>query len=78
MPPTDAAGVAAALSRLDVDPGLCARCRNLRLVSSPRSTFVRCALAETDPAFARYPRLPVLLCAGFAAGAPPTLDPGGL
>jgi hypothetical protein len=58
---------AAELARLSADPGLCARCRHLELVSSPRSTFVRCGLAAGDPAFPRYPRLPVLACTGFVA-----------
>ena len=45
--------------------GLCRRCTHSRIVRTPRSTFWRCALAETDPRFERYPRLPVLECAGF-------------
>ena len=50
--------------------GLCERCRHARRLASARSTFLRCARADTDPAFPRYPRLPVLACAGFeAAGA---------
>jgi hypothetical protein len=49
--------------------GLCAECAHLRLVGSPgRSTFVMCGRARTDPSFARYPRLPVLACAGFERG----------
>jgi hypothetical protein len=57
---TDAAGLGA----LPLHPGLCADCRHLRLVRSPRSIFVRCALAAVDPLFPRYPRLPVVACAG--------------
>ncbi len=51
------------------DPiGLCATCRNARIVQSARgSTFYLCRLAEIDPRFAKYPRLPVLRCAGYAA-----------
>ncbi len=46
--------------------GLCATCVHARLVvSSRRSTFLRCALADVDPAFARYPALPVLACDGY-------------
>jgi hypothetical protein len=41
---------------------------HLRLLRSPRSTFVRCGKADVDPAFPRYPRLPVVACAGFAPG----------
>jgi hypothetical protein len=49
------------------DPiGLCATCRHMRVVENTRgSTFYRCRRAETDPHFAKYPRLPVLRCAGY-------------
>ncbi|MBV8201910.1 MAG: hypothetical protein JOZ15_14925 [Acidobacteria bacterium] len=53
------------LARLAAPPGLCAACVHLRLVASPRSVFVRCGLAATDPAFPRYPPLPVVRCAGY-------------
>jgi hypothetical protein len=48
-----------------LDSGLCAGCAHARLVPGARSTFVRCALAEADERFPRYPHLPVLRCAGF-------------
>jgi len=48
--------------------GLCADCRHRRLLASRRSTFLTCARAATDPAYPRYPRLPVLTCPGFEAG----------
>jgi hypothetical protein len=55
----------------DRDPdaiGLCVSCRWMRRVTNRRgSTFFRCGLADTDPAFPRYPPLPVLSCAGFEA-----------
>ena len=45
--------------------GLCATCIHARRVESDRgSVFTRCALAEKDPRFPKYPRLPVLRCAG--------------
>ncbi len=48
------------------DAGLCARCRNARVVVSGRgSRFLLCALSRIDPRFPRYPRLPVLTCPGF-------------
>ncbi len=50
------------------DPGLCGCCRHARLLSSRRSTFVRCGLADSDARFARYPRLPVLACQGYSPG----------
>ena len=58
---------AALLARLSAPAGLCADCVHLRLLASPRSVFVRCALAERDPRFPRYPSLPVVACAGHAA-----------
>lgn len=54
-----------ALARLPADPGLCAGCVHLELQGSGRSVFVRCALSDRDPAFPRYPRLPVLSCRGY-------------
>lgn len=57
-------------ARLGTDPGLCGRCRHHELLASPRSVFLRCGLAAIDPAFRRYPALPVLSCRGFAAGEP--------
>lgn len=52
------------LARLTADPGLCRTCEHLRFAAS-RSVFVRCGLADTDPAFPRYPPLPVVRCAGY-------------
>ena len=69
----------AELGELATHPGLCATCVHLRLLRSPRSTFARCAKAERDPAFPRYPRLPVVACAGHRpapreeAPAPPRM-----
>jgi hypothetical protein len=53
------------------DPiGLCAACRHARVVQTARgSTFYLCRLAEEDARFARYPRLPVLHCAGYEPAA---------
>ena len=46
--------------------GLCASCRHVGVVRSDRgSTFYRCERAKTDPAYPKYPRLPVLRCAGW-------------
>jgi hypothetical protein len=51
-----------------VDPGLCGRCVHARCTESARgSQFWQCTRAARDPGFARYPRLPVLACAGFVA-----------
>ncbi len=46
--------------------GLCASCAHQRLISNTRgSVFSLCERSRTDPAFPRYPRLPVLECAGY-------------
>ena len=51
----------------DAAVGLCARCVNVQIVVSERGpTYYLCRLSMTNPAFPRYPRLPVLACAGFA------------
>ena len=47
--------------------GLCANCLHVRRIESARgSVFVLCQLSATDPRFAKYPRLPVLSCTGYA------------
>jgi hypothetical protein len=54
--------------------GLCDRCQCQRLVPNTRgSVFSLCERSRTDPAYPRYPRLPVLSCPGFAAT--PETDP---
>jgi len=46
--------------------GLCADCVHARSVESARgSIFLLCELSRSDPSFAKYPRLPVLSCAGY-------------
>jgi hypothetical protein len=56
--------------------GLCDRCRHQRLVRNTRgSTFSLCELSRTDPAFPRYPRLPVKSCAGFTQRGDEQLHP---
>jgi len=58
--------VGRALARdLGARPGLCGSCRHAMLVRSSRSVFLRCRLADSDPAFRRYPALPVDRCPGF-------------
>jgi len=49
--------------------GLCADCHHAEIVSSRRSLFLRCRLADRDSSFARYPALPVLACAGYEPDA---------
>lgn len=50
-----------------LNAGLCADCAHARLITSDKeSTFLQCQLSFTDPSFAKYPRLPVLACSGYA------------
>ena len=52
--------------------GLCDRCRHQRLVPNTRgSVFSLCERSKEDPAYPRYPRLPVLSCPGFEPGRAP-------
>jgi hypothetical protein len=56
--------------------GLCDRCCHQQLVHNTRgSTFSLCRRSRTDPAYPRYPRLPVRECPGYEpkAAAP---EPG--
>lgn len=47
--------------------GLCASCKHARTIESAKgSEFWLCRLSETDTRFAKYPRLPVQRCAGYA------------
>jgi hypothetical protein len=48
--------------------GLCDSCAHSRRVESSRgSIFYLCELSAANPAFAKYPRLPVVRCSGFNA-----------
>jgi hypothetical protein len=75
--PAAPGGEAAAGDR--VRAGLCGDCRWARRVPSARgSVFFLCRRAETDPSYARYPRLPRLACPGYESGShPPGSDPEG-
>lgn len=49
------------------EPGLCRNCAHARVLRSARgSAFRRCGLHDRDPSYPKYPRLPVLRCAGHA------------
>jgi hypothetical protein len=51
--------------------GLCASCAHARVQQTARgSRFWRCALAEDDARFRRYPPLPVRECGGHEHGEP--------
>jgi hypothetical protein len=46
--------------------GLCAVCRHQQIVRNTRgSVFSLCRRSRTDPAYPRYPRLPVMECRGY-------------
>ncbi|MGA8363912.1 MAG: hypothetical protein WB709_05275 [Solirubrobacteraceae bacterium] len=48
--------------------GLCDTCEHQVEVRNTRgSVFSLCARSRTDPAYPRYPRLPVLACPGYEA-----------
>jgi hypothetical protein len=49
-----------------LDAGLCDGCRHQRIVKNTRgSRFSLCERSKLDPDYPRYPRLPVLECAGY-------------
>jgi hypothetical protein len=46
--------------------GLCADCAHAQRVESSRgSIFYLCKLSVADPAYPKYPRLPVMQCSGY-------------
>ena len=58
-----------AKSTHDANPrlGLCADCRHARFIESSKgSQFLLCQLSQFDPSFPKYPRLPILVCSGYA------------
>jgi hypothetical protein len=51
--------------------GLCDSCAHQRIVRNSRgSQFSLCERSRFDPAYPRYPRLPVLECAGHERRTP--------
>ncbi len=56
--------------RVENPAGLCADCVHARHIASAKgSQFVLCELSRSDSRFAKYPRLPVLTCSGYAQKA---------
>jgi len=48
--------------------GLCERCVHLKIIRSDKgSEFVQCLRSFEDARYAKYPRLPVVVCRGFLA-----------
>ena len=63
---------------MGVEPGLCGTCRMARRIVTARgSTFVYCTRAESDPGYTKYPRLPVLHCAGYLNSSLPLREGEG-
>lgn len=55
-----------------INAGLCSDCAHARRIESDRrSVFVLCQLSASDPAFPKYPRLPVLSCRGYLRQSEP-------
>jgi mannose-6-phosphate isomerase-like protein (cupin superfamily) len=53
-------------SNIGKSAGLCATCAHVRIIRSDRgSLFHLCTLSAGDPRYPKYPRLPVLSCAGY-------------
>jgi hypothetical protein len=56
----------AAWPKLGAEPGLCEACLHAKLNETRRGTaYLRCTRAAWDTSLPRYPRLPVMQCAGF-------------
>jgi len=65
------------MNRGNVPAGLCTDCRFARVVRNDRETaFLQCRKSFEDPQFAKYPRLPVLECAGYEGLTEGSSPPG--
>ncbi|MGH7622813.1 MAG: hypothetical protein ACREMU_10775 [Gemmatimonadaceae bacterium] len=63
------------MPELDHVAGLCPSCVHARRVGSARgSVFLLCGLSATDERYPKYPRLPVVRCAGYVARPPRTAE----
>ena len=52
-------------------PGLCGRCAHAEWIRNDRgSEFLRCGRSGSDRRYAKFPLLPVLICAGYEDGGP--------
>jgi hypothetical protein len=49
-----------------LNAGLCNACQHQRVIANTRgSEFSLCERSKSDPAYPRYPRLPVRRCRGY-------------
>ena len=56
--------------------GLCDRCVHQKVIRNTRgSSFSLCERSREDPAYPRYPRLPVTACAGHERRSPAPRPP---
>jgi hypothetical protein len=54
-----------------IDAGLCETCLHQRIVMTGRgSRFSLCERHKTDPAYRKYPPVPVLRCPGYKRREP--------
>ncbi len=67
----------AAVSLQHMIAGLCAGCGHARVNQTRRGpSYLRCQLASVDATYPRYPRLPVLRCAGYQPAEGPNPEQG--
>jgi hypothetical protein len=51
---------------MEPSAGLCETCQHCKRITSAKgSVFHLCLMHDRDPRFAKYPRIPVLRCAGY-------------
>lgn len=68
---SEGVGTSAETIRIADRVGLCARCQHGRVIRSDRgATFFLCRVADIDPRFPKYPRLPVSACDRFEERSP--------
>ena len=63
-------------SRDTIAWGLCGSCRQQQVITTDRgSRFVQCRRARVDPAYPKYPVVPVRQCAGYDPAGPTRTEP---
>ena len=61
-----------------VKAGLCDSCKHVQVNKSDRGpVYYFCRLSASDARFPKYPRLPVVTCAGYEKGEGPSLTAAG-